>query len=305
MRAEPSKSVGAALLIALAGFSMLSVGDAVVKSMTGEWPAPAVSALRYNFGAVGLGIAVALRYGRAGFVLPRPWLQAGRGLAVSLATICFFLGVMAMPLADATAIQFTSPFLTALLSALLLGERVPRLAWGAIALAFAGVLIVLRPNFAAVGGAAFYPIGAALGMAFLITLNRKSAGDAPILVMQFVLALVAAPVLVAAAAGLAALGGPHFEIGWPGAEVVLKCAIVACTASTAHMLIYWATVHAGAATVSPMTYVQLFVAALIGWIWFGDAPDVFTAAGAALIIAGGLLLWRAQKPRPPVEGTSD
>jgi drug/metabolite transporter (DMT)-like permease len=71
------------------------------------------------------------------------------------------------------------------------------------------------------------------------------------------------------------------------------------------MLIYWATVHAGAATVSPMTYVQLFVAALIGWIWFGDAPDIFTAAGATLIIGGGLLLWRTQKPKPPVEGAPD
>ena len=305
MQSERSKRAGPALLIALGGFSLLSVGDAVVKSMAGEWPAPAVSALRYCFGAVGLGAAVAIRHGRAGFVFPRPLLQAGRGLAVSLATICFFLGVMAMPLADATAIQFTSPFLTAMLSALVLRERVPRLAWSAIVLAFAGVLIVLRPNLLAVGGAALYPLGAALGMAFLITFNRKSAGDAPILVMQFALAVVAAPVLVAAAGTLDALGGPRFEIDRPSAEVVLKCAAVACTASVGHMLIYRATLHAGAALVSPMTYVQLFVAAALGWIVFGDAPDIFTAAGAALIIGGGLLLWRAQKPKPPVEGTPD
>lgn len=45
-----------ALLIALAGFCSLSVGDAVVKSMAGEWPAPAVSALRYCLGAFGLGL---------------------------------------------------------------------------------------------------------------------------------------------------------------------------------------------------------------------------------------------------------
>ena len=77
MRAARSYSGGGALLIAIGGFSLLSVGDAVVKSMAGEWPAPAVSALRYVFGALGLAVAVALRHGRAGFVFPRPWLQAG------------------------------------------------------------------------------------------------------------------------------------------------------------------------------------------------------------------------------------
>jgi drug/metabolite transporter (DMT)-like permease len=78
-------------------------------------------------GAGGVGAALQFRRDRAGggggaaarargLRLPRPWLQFGRGAAVALATICFFLGVMAMPLADATAIQFTSPILTAMLS---------------------------------------------------------------------------------------------------------------------------------------------------------------------------------------------
>jgi hypothetical protein len=188
-----SGSIGKALGLALLGFTILSFGDAVVKTMAGQWPAPAVSALRYSFGAIGLGVAVALVHGRAGFVVPRPWLQFGRGAAVGLATICFFLGVMAMPLADATAIQFTSPILTAMLSGLVLREPVPRAALLATLLAFAGVLVVLRPNVSELGAVAFYPLGAAFGMAWLIIFNRKSAGDAPVLVMQFVLALFAAP----------------------------------------------------------------------------------------------------------------
>ena len=303
MRAEHKAKVGKALLIALGGFCILSVGDAVVKSIAGAWPAPAVSALRYSFGAIGLAAAVALRHGRAGFVFPRPWLQLGRGAAVSLATICFFLAVMAMPLADATAIQFTSPLLTAILSGLVLRERVPRTAWTAIAIAFAGVLIVLRPNFLALGGAALYPLGAAVGMAWLIIFNRKSAGDAPVLVMQFVLAVAAAPLLLAAAATFAAIGGPAFAMPFPSGAVIAKCALVAFTASVGHLMIYWATTHAGAALVSPMTYVQLLVAAALGWMWFGDAPDLVSLCGAALIIAGGLLLWRSQKPRLSPERT--
>ncbi|HEX8442159.1 MAG TPA: DMT family transporter [Allosphingosinicella sp.] len=291
------RTIGQALGLALLGFTILSFGDAVVKTMAGQWPAPAVSALRYTFGAIGLGVAVALAHGRAGFVLPRPWLQFGRGAAVGLATICFFLGVMAMPLADATAIQFTSPILTAMLSGLVLREPVPRAALLATLLAFAGVLVVLRPNVASLGAAAFYPLGAAFGMAWLIIFNRKSAGDAPVLVMQFVLALFAAPLLVAAAALLSGVAGQGFRIGLPSAEVVAKCALVAFTASTGHLLIYAATVRASAALVSPMTYVQLIAATALGWAWFGDAPDFATYAGAALIIAGGLWLWQSQRPR--------
>jgi drug/metabolite transporter (DMT)-like permease len=275
----------------LAGFCSLSLGDAVVKSMAGEWPAPAIAALRYGFGAAGLAALVAWRHGRAGFALPRPWLQFGRGAAVSLATVCFFVGVMAMPLADATAIQFTSPIITALLAPFVLGERTGRATWVATLLAFVGVLIVLRPNLYALGPVALFPVGAAFGMSWLMMFNRKAAGDAPVLVMQFLLAAFAAPLLVVAAAAYGGLYG----IPAPTAAVVLKCLAVGCFATLGHGLIFAAVERADASVIAPMTYVQLIVAAALGWLWFRDAPDSASFAGAALIIGGGLLLWRAQR----------
>jgi drug/metabolite transporter (DMT)-like permease len=290
----PAQHARSALLIALAGFLSLAFGDALVKSMAGQWPAPAVAALRYSFGAVGLTLYVALRHGREGFVMPRPWLHVGRGAAVALATLCFFLGVMAMPLADATAIQFTSPILTALLAPLVLGERTRPATWAATLLAFLGVLIVLRPNLLEIGPAALFPMGAAFGMSWLMMFNRMAAGDAPVMVMQFLVAVVAAPLLIAAAAAFHASG---VTIGWPSAVVVLKCLGVAGFATAGHALIFAAVERASASTVAPMTYVQLLVAAFLGWLWFGDAPDAATFGGAALIIGGGLLLWRAQRVR--------
>jgi drug/metabolite transporter (DMT)-like permease len=277
-----------ALLIAIAGFVSLSCGDAVVKSMAGQWPAPAVSALRYSFGALGLGVIVALRHGRAGFVMPRPALQLGRGAAVAVATICFFIGVMAMPLADATSIQFTSPIMTALLAPLVLGERTTRATWLATLLAFAGVLVVLRPNLYSLGAVALFPIGAAFGMSWLMMLNRKVAGDAPVLV-----GWIAAPMLIAAAFVLGRLG--LFAIPAPSGLVVAKCLAVACFATLGHALIFAAVERADASVIAPMTYVQLLVALVIGWIGFHDAPDPAVFGGAALIIGGGLLLWRAQR----------
>ena len=115
--------------------------------------------------------------------------------------------------------------------------------------------------------------------------------------MQFYAALMAAPILIAAAVALALLGPAQFQFGAPSAEVVLKCLLVACTATIGHLLIYLAVVRASAALVAPMTYVQLLVAAALGWLFFGNAPDLSTFAGAALIILGGLFLWRAQRPQ--------
>lgn len=301
MAAEQTR---AALVRAIAGFALLSCGDAVVKSLAGAWPGTAVSALRYSFGALGLVAIVMAMEGPRGFAVPRPALQFGRGAAVAFSTICFFMGVMAMPLADATAIQFVSPMLTGLLSALVLGERAPKAVWGATALAFAGVMVVLRPNLLTLGPAALYPLGAAFGMAWLMILNRKAAGLASPWAMQWLLAVMAAPLLILAAELLNLSGSAAFRIPPPDAVVIGKCALVAALATTGHLLIYSATLRASAAVVAPMTYVQLIVAMTLGWAWFGNAPDAAMIGGAALIVAGGLWLWRSQAA-PIVAETPD
>jgi drug/metabolite transporter (DMT)-like permease len=209
------------------------------------------------------------------------------------------MAIHLMPLADATSIQFTSPMITALLSALLLGERATRAVWVATLLAFAGVLLVLRPEVARLGVTAGWPLLAALGMALLMISNRKAAGLAPVLVMQFLIAAFATPILIVAA-GLAHLSGvPAFHIPPPSLEVVVKCALVALSGTIAHLLIYMATERASAALVAPMTYVQLLAAVTFGWLLFGDAPDLPTLGGAALIVAAGAYLLRTQR-RPQV-----
>ena len=104
-------------------------------------------------------------------------------------------------------------------------------------LAFAGVLVVLRPNLLALGPVALYPLGAAFGMSWLMMLNRKAAGAAPNAVMQFLVAVIAAPLIVGAALLLHAFGPPSFAMGWPSWIVVLKCVAVAAFATLGHTLL--------------------------------------------------------------------
>ncbi|HWL48146.1 MAG TPA: DMT family transporter, partial [Sphingomonadaceae bacterium] len=199
-----------------------------------------------------------------------------------------------MPLADATSIQFTSPMLTAILSIVLLRERAPAVVWGATALAFTGVLIVLRPNVAALGVTALLPVVAAFGLALMMIFNRMAGGLGTILQMQFLIAVFATPILILAAVAGALSGIPALHVPAPDWTILLRCAGVAVTGTVAHLLIYMATLRAPAPTTAPMVYVQLLVAVTLGWAVFDDVPDAATLGGAALIIAAGLWLFRSR-----------
>ena len=282
------------LLLGLAGYALLTVGDAVIKSMAGDWPGTAVTALRFVIGAIGIGAIIALREGRAGFAVPRPRLQFARGASLSVASLCFYMSLFFMPLAEATVISFAAPMVIALLSGWWFGEKVPRVSWLAMLLATMGVVVVLRPNIALYGWPALLPIVAMLAMSVFVMLNRVSAEDVSPLASQFWVALYAAPIQMVVA-GIAHLSGePSLVIaGPPQWDVLLRCALVALTASSAHMLLFMATRRVSPATMAPTSYVQIIIALIIGAAAFGDWPDLVALAGIALIVVAGLILWYA------------
>lgn len=287
--AQQDQRIG--LLYALAGFAILSVGDAIIKTMAGQWSPVAIAALRFSAGAAGLSALLLIREGRSAFRPQRPLIQMFRGFCLAMATICFFSAIFYMPLAEATALIFVAPIFTAMLSGTILKEKVARVTWFASAIAFAGVILVLRPNLAEVGWIALLPLGSAMFFSFMMIANRAVATQGSSLSMQAFIALFAAPVLIAAAYLGKTSGIQMFAVGWPPAIVVAKCMLVAVTASSAHWMVYIGTAKAGAATVAPMTYVQLLVAIVLGWALFGSTPDLATLIGSAIIIAAGLLIW--------------
>lgn len=283
------------MMMALAGFALLSMGDGLIKSIAGGWPGTAVATLRYIIGTIVLAALLAARHGRAGFTTSRPGLHFARGASVALGSACFFISIFLMPLADATAIQFTNPMFVALASALFMGEKASRAVWAATCVAFVGVLIVLRPQVADMGLAALLPMGTALCMAGTMIFNRMAAGEGDVLKMQFLITAMAVPVLIAVTLLGHLSGMPSLHVTIPDASVVLKCSIVAVTASVAHGLLFMATEQASAASIAPMTYIQLLVSAGIGMAVYQDWPDAPAIAGACLIVGAGLWLWRKQR----------
>lgn len=281
----------AGLLYALAGFCTLSIGDAIIKGMAGDWPAPAMAATRYIIGTVILAILLARHEGIRALALPRDKLQWVRGFAISLSAVGMFLAVWIMPLAEATTIAFTQPMITAVLAMILLGEPTRLSTWGATLAAFVGVFIVLRPNFDSAGWGVMLPLMAAIGMSVVIIANRAVHGRASILTMQYYMSVTAMIVLVCATAAGHFSGLEGFSMHWPHWSIVARCAFIGVSATVAQWLIYMGTVKSGAGTVAPMTYGQLLVAVTLGWIFFGSVPDGISMIGAAIIIGAGLFLW--------------
>lgn len=287
---SPEERSGVA--IAVAGFATLSVGDAVVKSMAGDWPPYAVAALRFGIGALGLAV-ILWRSEGAGAFRPQSWkLQLARGFCLAMASACFFSALFIMPMAEAMAIGFLAPILTQVLAGLLLGEEVKPKVYTVSLVALAGVTIILRPNLAELGWAALLPVSSAVFFALMMVANRASAGQGSALSAQVFIAAFCAPILIVGSLAAKLSGVPSFDFGWPSWDVVVRCAVVALTASTAHWLAYIGTMRAGAAQIAPAIYVQMLVVVILGWVFFDEVPDAFTIAGASLIIAAGLYLWR-------------
>ncbi|MBY6128148.1 DMT family transporter [Qipengyuania aquimaris] len=292
------------ILLAMSGFALLSVGDAVIKTMAGEFSPLGVAAIRFAIGAIGLSILLGASEDRRAFRPTDPKLQAARGFCLAAASLCFFSAVFVMQLATAMALAFVSPVIVALLSGPLLGEKVRPAVWLASLVALAGVALVLRPNLALLGWAALLPLASAFFFALMIIANRASAGQGSALSMQVFVQIGAMPLLLIAAFGGHFSGVEGLRLGPPDWTIVARCAVVAVTASTAHWLAYLGTQRAGAATIAPTTYVQMLVATFMGWWWFDDMPDLLTLIGAAVIIGAGLLLWWST-PREPLAQSTD
>ncbi len=277
---------------AVAGFVVLSCGDAVVKSMAGEWPPYAVAALRFSIAAIALSVLLWRSEGRAAFVPQNLPLQMARGACLALASVCFFSAIYIMPLAEAMAIAFLSPILTQILAGLILGEEVKPKVYAVSVIALIGVAIILRPNLALLGWGALLPLVSAVFFALLLVTNRASAGQGSALSMQFFVAAFSVPILLVVSVAAKLSGEPTLDFGWPAWDIAARCAVVAVTATAAHWLAYIGISRAGAAKAAPAIYVQMLIAITLGWVFFEDVPDGYTLLGAGLIIAAGLILWR-------------
>jgi len=219
------------------------------------------------------------------FVTRRPAIQVTRSLLLLASTSFFFTAISRVPLADVTAISFTAPFVVAALAGPLLHERVGTGQWLTIAVGFLGALVIIRPGFGHTSPYALLVFGSAACYSLYQILTRYVAGvDRPETSVTYS-ALVGTVLLSAVV--------PFY---WR-APATLSHALVLISlgllGGLGHYCVARAFLWGPASILSPFHYSQLILAALAGYIVFGDVPSVWTWVGATIIIGSGLhIVWR-------------
>lgn len=274
------------VLLCLAAVGLLTVMNGMVKGFTGQYDTLQISFLRYVFGLM--------------WVLPlvlyeRPPLPARRNLPIHLARgvlgaisgTTFFYGLGALSMADTFTISFLAPLFVAVLSLLVLREPPRPMDVAALALGFAGVLVVVSGTGAdgaprSLFGVAMVSISAityALTLVMLRSLAQREAFVWLVLFQHLVSALVLLPF------GLSvwdSMSGPHLA----------QLALAALLGVLGHLMMARAYSRAPAARLAPLEYSALIYAAVIDLIWFGHGLSQGTLIGAAAIIVAALLTSR-------------
>ncbi|MEL7212058.1 MAG: DMT family transporter [Pseudomonadota bacterium] len=203
-------------------------------------------------------------------------LHAIRNLCHFTGQNLWFFALTLIPLAQLFALEFTSPLWVLLLSPLFLGERLTRAKVLAALVGFAGVLVVVRPDFNALNIGVICAAASAIFFAGTAIVTRKLTRTETITCILFYLTVLQAIFGIIAA-------GYDGDIALPSAASVPWLVLIGCAGLLAHFCLTTALSLAPASVVMPIDFVRLPVIAVIGALFYSEAIDLWVFVGAALI----------------------
>jgi drug/metabolite transporter (DMT)-like permease len=264
-----------------AGVACLSVNDAIGKSLTANYSPVEILFLR-NLIALPIALLIAWRMGgTAALRSYRPAAHLARGVIWLCAATLFFTGLRYLGLAEATALVFAAPVFVTALSALVLAEHVGWRRWLAVLVGFLGVLVVVRPGSSTFHAASLFPVATAFVYATLMISARWVDPRESVWTLMLY--------LVGAGALLSGLLSPFVWTAVRVEDLGLFFGI-ALFGTVGMTLITQAFRFAPAAVVAPFDYSALLWATVLGWLIWGEIPDLVTYIGAGIIIISGLLI---------------
>jgi drug/metabolite transporter (DMT)-like permease len=247
-----------------------------------------IAFLRFGFGLIGAAIYTA--WNRPGWPTREATVyNSMRALLIVVVATTFFFALARLPLADAIALSFISPVLTALFGVMLLGERLDWRIALALAGGFAGMLLIIGGGLGGGGMSSEVLIGAAavlisaVGYALNIVVLRHRATRDPL--SQIVLFQNLGPAVI--------LAVPALWVWMPPSLFDYALfALLGTLGVTAHTMLAHAFSRVEAAQLAPVGYVTLVWGILFGFLFFAEVPGLATLAGAALIVLATLISQR-------------
>ena len=281
----------------LRGIALMSLGvamfpflNAAAKLLAEGYPIAEIVFARFAGHLVWVTLLFLPRHGWRIFVASRPLVHIARSCLLLGATAFFVSAIGRLPLATASAIGFTTPFIVTALSVPLLGEPVGLRRWGAVAIGFLGALIVVRPQPALNNWAVLLMLGNATCYSFYQILTRKGGAHD-----SAETAIVYAALVGTMATGLVA---PVFGLRMP--DRLLDWGLFLALGffgGFGHYFVGRAFQLAPAALISPFGYLELIGTTILGYLLFGNFPDKWTWVGVAIIVVCGIYVGYRERLR--------
>ena len=247
----------------------------IIRHLGSDLPAAQAAFLRYIFGLA--LIAPVLFRAKRRFPTGRLLnLYFWRGTLHGLGVILWFFAMARIPIADVTALGYTTPIFITIGAALFLGERLHLHRIGALCGAFVGMLVVLRPGLETIHIGAWAQIAAApLFAASLLIAKRLSDTEHPsdvVAMLSVFCTLVLLPFAL-------------WEWRTPTGVELFWLFMTSVFATSGHYTLTKAFAAAPITVTQPVTFLQLLWATLLGVTLFGEQPDVWLFVGGAIIVA--------------------
>lgn len=278
------------IIFMLVAMSLFVINDVFMKLSREVYPAGQAIALRTGFAiVVGFALVIAAREARHLRKALRPRvLQRGMLEAVNALTFGWSLGLM--PLANLTAINMASPLLIVALAVLL---RIETVGWRravALAVGFVGVLFVVRPGAESFNAAAVVAVVSTFLVAARDLTTRTIGDDVPSTVVSLTTTVLVG--IVAIAYGFTETWLPVWRIQ----TVYVALAAILVTVGTFFIISAFRRTDVG--VISQYRYAIVVFATVLGYLVWGDVPDLYAFIGVALIVGSGLYTMHRQRVRP-------
>lgn len=277
---------GCALM--LIGTVMFAGMHAAIRHATQHLPPVEVAFFRNLFGLFVVA-PLLVRYGAGLFSTSKLNLHVLRAVLNVVSMLMFFAGLSMTPLARATALSFTAPIFTALLSALFLGEIFRWRRWTAIFAGFFGALVILRPGLQVLDtGSMLVLFSSLLWSMALIDIKVLGRTESTMTITAYVTVLLIpmsfAPALIV----------------WqtPGLDMWVWLVFIGIIGTLGQLVVTEAVKLADMTVLMPFDFLKLVWAAFLGIIFFTEVPDLFTWVGAAIVFGSSFYIaWREAKLR--------
>jgi drug/metabolite transporter (DMT)-like permease len=257
--------------------------DTLFKHLSQHLPIPLLVWARWTVQALAVALWLGPQVGLRALVRTRKLTaQLFRGAVLIGSSLCFVSALKVMPLAEVTALNYTTPVLVTVLAVVFLDEHMTRIRVAFVIAGLVGMLLVVRPGGELFQGVALFALGSAWFYAMFQITTRKLADEDWRTLLFY-------PALIGSVAMTATL--PFLDwrspVAWQDGALIVAGGLLG---SFGHYLFQRAFQHAPASAITPYTYVQLVWSTLIGWIAFASFPDAWALTGMAIITGSGLLI---------------